>query len=158
VAEALQDITDWKERERRLAVTSQRLEAILQHTRRPMFVKNREGEHLLLNRRFREFFGLEEGEALGRVDEDLLLPEMAQEVRENDQAVFSQGKTVEREEQVRVDGEWRTYLTAKAPLYDIGTERDSGAPMALFGTATDITERKRREQKLEQADTLFEHA
>ena len=151
-------ITERKEREHRLAITSQRLEAILQHTSRPMFVKNREGEHLLTNRRFRELFDLEEGEALGRTAEEFLPPGKARGVQENDRAVLQEGKTVEREEQIRVDGEWRTYLTAKSPLYDIGTEKDPSRPVALFGTATDITDRKRREQELKQADTLFEHA
>jgi PAS domain S-box-containing protein len=154
----IQDITERKERERRLAVTSQRLEAILKHTTRPMFVKNRDGEYLLTNRCFRELLGLEEGEVLGQTDEDLFPPEMTQAVRENDQTVLRDGESVEREERIQANGEWHTYLSAKAPLYDVGTEQDPDRPVALFGVATDITERKRRERRLRQAETMFQNA
>ncbi|MCS3698653.1 PAS domain S-box protein [Salinibacter ruber] len=152
------DISERKERGRQLAVTSQRLEAILKHTTRPMFVKSRAGEYLLTNRRFREVFGFEEGEALGQTDRDLFPPEMAQPIEETDQTVLRGGTSVEREEQIQVDGEWHTYLSAKSPLYDVGTEQDPDRPVALFGVATDITERKRRERRLRQSETLFQNA
>lgn len=154
-AGAFQDITDRKERERRLEVTTRRLEAILAHTTRPMFLKDTDGKHLLVNRSFRTLFNLEEGEAIGKTNDDLFPPEVAQAVEENDRLVIENAEPVEVEECVVIDGEERTFLSSKVPLYDIGTESNPEAPVAIFGVSADMTEQKRRERELRKVERRY---
>ena len=127
------DITD-------RAVRQQRLETILENTENPLFMKDREGRYLLVNEGYKRVFGLEETEVIGRTDAEIFPPEMADEVWANDRQVLETGETVEKEERIMVNGEARTYLSTKTPVYDIGTESDPEEPVAVFGVAQDITE------------------
>jgi len=151
----IQDITERKEREQRLAVTTRRLEAILEHTMRPMYLKDTDGRHLLVNRRFRDLFDLDDGEAVGQTNEDLVSPGVAQPIRDHDRRVLEQGTPLEVEEQIFVDGEERIFLSSKVPLYDIGTAADPNTPVAVFGVSTDITARKQQERALRRKERRY---
>ncbi len=129
------DVTDRVSREKKL-------DAILENTTVPMFMKDRAGEYLLVNQGFRDLFSLNDTEVRGQTDADLFGLEVADEVRENDRRVLETGEPVETEEQIIVDGTERLYLSSKTPVYNIGTESDSDDPVAVFGVASDITERK----------------
>ena len=144
-----QDITDRVVREKRL-------EAILEHTTAPLFMKNRDGEYLLANKGWRQLFGFEDADVLGRTDADLFSDETDTEARQNDRHVLETGESVTEEERVVVDGVERTFLTSKTPVYDIGTESDPDHPVAVFGVAKDITDRKERERRLERQTERFE--
>jgi PAS domain S-box-containing protein len=145
----VKDISDRVERQRELEAATQRLEAILENTTTPMFMKDRDGEYILVNWAWRELFGLQNETVRGRTDEEILPPDVASEVRENDELVLERDEPVEIEERIVVDGEERTYLSSKVPIHDIGTESDPEDPIALFGLANDITERKEREREQE---------
>lgn len=125
------------------------LNAILENTTTPMFLKDRNGEYLLANQQFIDLFNLNEKTVIGKTDDELFPPKMAETVTKNDQAVLDHGEAIEVEEDIVVDGEDRVYLSSKVPVYDIGIEPDSDRPVAVFGVANDITGRKKREQELE---------
>lgn len=146
---ALADVTEQVVRKRRL-------EAILENTTAPLFMKNRDGEYLLVNKGWRELFGLENTEVRGRTDTDLFAAEMAAEVEKNDQKVIETGDPVNEEERILIDGEERTFLTSKTPVYDVGNETDPESPVALFGVANDITEQKERERRLQRQNERFD--
>ncbi len=55
-----------------------------------------------------------------------------------------------------VDGEERFYLSSKTPIYDIGTHSDPDDPVAIFGVASDITERKERAQEITRLNHLHQ--
>lgn len=118
------------------------LDAILEHTTVPMFLKDRNGEYILVNQGFKDLFGLSETEVRGQTDADLFQPEMATEVRRNDERVLETGAPVETEERIIANGDERIYLSSKTPVYDIGTDSDPDDPVAVFGLASDITEQK----------------
>jgi len=143
------DVTERVERERLLDV-------ILENTTTPLFMKNRDGEYILVNQGFRDLFGLEEAEIQGKTDADILPPEQAEEIRTTDQGVLEQDEPVEVEETVVTNGQERVYKSSKVPVYDLGTRADPDDPIALFGVATDITEQKRREQELERQNERFD--
>lgn len=146
---ALTDVTEQVVRKRRL-------EAILENTTAPLFMKNRDGEYLLVNKGWRELFGLENTEVRGRTDTDLFHAEMAADVQKNDQKVIETGDPVSEEELILIDGEERTFLTSKTPVYDIGNKIDPEKPVALFGVANDITEQKERERRLQRQNERFD--
>jgi PAS domain S-box-containing protein len=143
------DVTDRTVREKRL-------EAILEDTTAPLFMKDRDGEYLLVNEGFKQLFGLADVTVRGQTDAELLSPAVADAVRENDREVLRTGEPIEREEQITVEGEQRTFLSSKTPVYDIGTESDPADPVAVLGVATDITEQKQREQRLKRQNERFD--
>ncbi len=144
----IMDVTQQKEREQTLRVMSRRLEAILENTTTPMFMKDNNGKHIFVNRAYRELFGLQDEEIVGRTDKELHPPEMAEEVWANDRTVIERVEPVEREEHINVNSEERVFLSAKVPIYDTGDRSDPETPVAVFGVATDITKRKEYEDRL----------
>ncbi|WP_336336779.1 PAS domain S-box protein [Haloarcula brevis] len=153
------DITEQKERERELEVMERRLEAILENTTTPMFMKDDEGKYIFVNHGYRELTGLADEKIVGRTDYDLFPEEMADRVWANDRAVLQTGHPLEVEEEIVVDGETYQYLSEKVPIYDTGERSDPDSPVAVFGVASNITDLRSKEQKLQrERDRLAEFA
>jgi PAS domain S-box-containing protein len=149
-----QDVTERTERERELESTRRRLEAILENTTTPMFMKDDEGRYLFVNRSHYDLFGFDDGEVVGHTDHELFPQEMADQVRRNDRAVLERGEALETEERITVDGEERVFLSTKVPIYDTGDRSDPDDPVAVFGVAVDITERTERERELKRYESM----
>ncbi|MEZ3116445.1 PAS domain S-box protein [Halobaculum sp. MBLA0147] len=136
----LVDVEETKRYERELQTTKRRLDAILDHTATPLFVKAADGRYLLVNRGYRDLFDLDPDEAIGQTDETLHPPERAATLTATDEEVLESEETVESEDSFTVDGEERTFLVTKEPLYDVGTAADPDEPVGVFGVAQDVTE------------------
>lgn len=147
---ALTDITERRKREQELKDTTRQLEAVIENTPLPMFMKDVDGAYILANREYKEMFDLRDEDIIGKTDYDIHPTEMADEVHANDMKVIEQNESLELEERILLDGDERIYLSTKAPISGLGTTSDAATPEAVFGVATDITERKHQEQKLEQ--------
>ncbi|MDQ2073271.1 PAS domain S-box protein [Haloarcula sp. H-GB4] len=153
------DITKHKQRERDLRIIERRLEAILENTTTPMFMKDDEGRYLFVNHGYREMTGRTDAEIVGRTDFELYPKETAEAVRANDRAVLHTGQPLEVEERIVIDGEAQQYLTTKVPIYDTGERSDPDNPVAVFGVASDITDIRKQEQELQrERDRLAEFA
>ena len=153
------EISERAERERELEVTRRRLEAILENTTTPMFMKDDEGRYIFVNRGYRELFGVDDEAVVGHTDHEIHPAAMVDVVRENDRVVIEQGKWIEAEERITVEGEERMFLATKVPIYDTGDRADPDDPVGLFGVASDITDLKRRERELQrERDRLEEFA
>jgi PAS domain S-box-containing protein len=119
------------------------IQEILDNSTAIIFVKDREGRYLLVNRRFLEFVGRPASEVLGQLESDVVPEAMARDFRENDLRVFTSGEPVEFEETYRLpDGEY-SFISQKFPMRDA-----SGRIYAVCGMSTDITARKRIEEAL----------
>ena len=127
------DVDEMKQYERELETTRQRLEAILQNTTMPMFLKDADGAYVLANSAYRDLLGRAEGAVVGRTDADLHPPRTAATLERHDRAVLDGEEPVEREERIPVDGDERVFLTTRVPVYDIGTVADETEPVAVFG-------------------------
>jgi len=125
------------------ALGTPELGQILDNTSAVVFVKDRGGRYLFVNRQFLELFDLSETGILGRVDTDWLAPEVAAALRGNDDAVLVGGRELEFEETLTLADGAHTYLARKFPLFD-----DAGRAWAVCGIATDITRRKMTEDAL----------
>ncbi|MBI2926722.1 MAG: PAS domain S-box protein [Verrucomicrobia bacterium] len=140
------DITERRRVEEERRLSEARLQAILDNTTAVIYVKDTEGRYLLVNHRFEELFNVTRDEVRAKTDFDIFPHGMADIFHRNDQKVLECRCPLEFEEVAPHDREIQTYISVKFPLCD-----SAGVPYAVCGISTDITERKRSEEKLRLA-------
>ena len=144
------DITDKKRVDDALRVSEARLRAILDNSPLIVFLKDRDGRYLFINRTFERRFVLSHDQVIGKTDDDLFSPKQAAVFRSNDRDVLRTGTSIEFEEVAQYgDGE-HVSIVVKFPLRDA-----KGTIYALCGIITDITERKKVEEALRQSEERF---
>ena len=140
------DITERRRVEEERRLSEARLQAILDNTTAVIYLKDTEGRYLLVNHRFEELFNVTRDEVRAKTDFDIFPHGMAELFQRNDLKVLECRCPLEFEEIAPHDREIQTYISVKFPLCD-----SAGVPYAVCGISTDITERKRAEEKLRQA-------
>jgi PAS domain S-box-containing protein len=106
-----------------------------------IFEKDLEGRYLLGNSSLASFFRRPLDEVIGKSDADLLTPDVASRLRDNDLRVVEEGRPQAIEERVlSPDGEARVFHSIKIPLRDA-----DGKAFGLVGVSRDVTEQKRAE-------------
>lgn len=126
----------------RLEEQQARFQAIADASPAIVFLKDAEGRYQFMSRRAIEQVGYSPEAFLGRTDADVWPADVAGRLVATDRAVAATRNTVTTEEVVVTrDGRNRTYVTGKFPVLDA-----NGRVVGIGGIATDITERKRREQ------------
>jgi PAS domain S-box-containing protein len=123
------------------------LQAISDHSRAVIYVKDLSGRYLMVNRRFSELFHVSSEAVTGKTDYDLFSREAADAFRAMDERVAAAGVPITEEEVAPQDDGLHTYVSVKAPLLD-----ESGTPYAVFGVSTDVTDRKRAEAALRASE------
>lgn len=141
-----EDVTARKVAERAKRESDDRLKAIVDNTTAVIYVKDREGRYLLVNRRFEELFEVADADIRGKTDYWLGTSEVADAVRANDLEVMVRGEAVEFDEMVPRGDEPRHYLSIKFPLRDA-----AGEVYAVCGISSDITDRRHAQRALEEA-------
>lgn len=149
----IQDLSRLLQAETTLLATERRLHQVLDQASAVVFWKDPDGRYLFVNREFCRLVGQSPEAVIGRRDGDVMPAMVATRLRANDARVLSEGRTVTFEEQIVVDGELRTYLVEKFPLFD-----PEGRPQAVCGIANDITARKRIEDALQKASLAVSEA
>jgi PAS domain S-box-containing protein len=123
------------------------LDAILDNSTAPMWLKDRKGRYIFINRRFEEVFNLKREAVVGKTDHDIFPRYLADGFRANDKRVLRDRRVLELEELVEQgDKDDLTFMTVKFPLID-----ESGEAYGVCGISTDITKRKRAEQDLKES-------
>ncbi len=121
-----------------------------------LFWMDKEGRYLGGNDTIERVIHLKEkGGMIGKTNEELLWPDMIEQINRNNKQVLESGEMKIFEEYYR-DAENRLayYLSHKAPIRD----NETGEVIGLIGASLDITERKRMEQELGQAKERSEAA
>ncbi len=150
----VRDVTERRERERRLERTNRRLEAVLETTEAVVCLKDADGRYELLNERAGELFGLESPEAaIGRTIHDLFPPELADRHAADDGRVLANGETITVEREVPGEEGTQTHLVVKSPIRD-----DEGEPAGVCAVSTDVTERRERRERLRRLRRRLEFA
>ena len=149
---SLRDITHIRQAETDLQIQLRFTEMLIEGIPNPIYFQDRAGHFLGFNRAWENCFGPRQPWH-GKTVDDLLPPEVAAQVKEQEQALYQQGGTREFELAVpRHDGQMRN------TIFHISTvTREDGSVAGLIGVITDITERKAAEERirhLAQHDTL----
>jgi two-component system, cell cycle sensor histidine kinase and response regulator CckA len=121
------------------------LAAIVEGTLDAVFVKDRAGRYMLINDAGAQAFGREIEDIIGLDDTELLDAEAAADLMARDREVMDGGETIVSEESLGS----RVFLSTKVPYRD-----EQGELQGLIGIAHDITERRRLEAELQQAQKM----
>ena len=124
------------------------LRAVLDNTPAAIFLKDPDGRYLVVNRAFERLHGKPASELIGKLDKEVLPPEVAERMRVDDLRVMSEREPIELQEEVRHGEQTRTFLSVKFPLVD-GDEI-----YGVGGVAADITHHTRLEARLREAQRL----
>ena len=126
-----------------------RLQAILDNSAAPIWLKDVDGRYILANRLYVDLTHPEgvDGSIAGKTDADLFPPEVAEALRAGDRAMLDAGHPTESEEILPLQDGPHTFLSVKFPLRD-----DDGRTYAIGGISTDITRRKTAEQALRESE------
>ncbi len=144
------DITKQKEKQQKFQRLDRRFKTVLKTMSAAVFLKNTDGEYLLMNQACRELLDVDDQDSVGLTDEDLFPSETAQQAQKDDRQVIENGELIELEEETPSAMGTTVRLTRKSPVYD-----DDGAVIGICGVSTDITDQKEHEQMLEkQRDNL----
>jgi PAS domain S-box-containing protein len=139
-----------QENRRQLAGANQMLQMVMDTIPVRIFWKDTDLVYLGCNRLFAEDAGKKSpGELLGKTDYDLGWREQAELYRKDDMVVMRSGnsKLGYEETQTAPDGRRLWLRTSKIPLRDIDNHI-----VGILGTYEDITERKRAEEKIADAN------
>lgn len=144
------DITEIKKVQEDLSRARGQLKAILDNLPFLAWFKDKEGNHIEINRVFEITCGLARDQIIGRTDLDIWPREFALKYMEDDREVMATGKQINKEEQVqdKAGGIW--FSTFKTPLFD-----QEGNIIGTTGISRDITERRRLEHELIEQRTFL---
>ena len=145
---AIADVTDVRRAQEALATANALLQNVIDHVPIRVFWKDRDSRYLGCNVLFARDAGCQSpADIVGRLDEGMVWASQATLYRQDDQAVMQSGKERLRyqEPQTTPAGQTIWLETSKVPLRDA-----SGAVFGLLGIYDDITERKRKDEELEQ--------
>lgn len=132
-----------------LEASEQLLQSLLDNSPSLIYILDREGRFMLLNRKLEAVLGRPREEVIGRTRDAFLPRESAEQHRANDLRVLDSGAPLTFEEtHIDADGE-RVYLTMKFPLRD-----ERGECSAVCGISTDITEHRKLETDLQKLASL----
>ena len=124
----------------------QQLQAILDNSTAVIYLKDRDGRYMLVNKRFEELYGTPGEQIVGKKDREVFPTYQADAYRASDRRVLKEDTPLEVEEIARENDGDHTYISVKFPLHDA-----SGKAYGVCGISTDITERKVAEQALKES-------
>ncbi len=129
----------------RLQKTLQQLEGLLKYSPGFITIIDRGYRYIRVSGSVCRFMGLAEEKILGRTFDELLPPEIAANFRRRINGVLEKKASQEVEDKVQINGQTLYFSTTLFPIFDAAGEIE-----AVCGIATDISERKKVEDKLEQ--------
>ena len=135
-----------------LRESERRLQAVLDNVPAAVYIKDLKGRYLLVNREYERMFGVTHSAIAGKVDAEIFPDERGSEPDVSDRTVLESRRPIELEESVEGHGEIRTHYALRFPLL-----YPDGAPYAVCGVTTDITEQKRAQSELRQLREALAH-
>ena len=117
-----------------------------------IFVKDRQGRYILFNRAASEYWSIPQEEAVGKTDDEILVPSLAENFKRSDRVVFETGEPILVEECFEDGlGNSRILAVIKIPLRD-----SSGRLWGVMGISRDITQLRSYQETLRRRDAILE--
>ncbi|AFM23561.1 PAS domain S-box protein [Desulfomonile tiedjei] len=138
------DVEDWKKDQLKLQEKTSLLNSLIEALPDVIYFKDLDRRHLLVNKAFEDFFGVNGQEVIGRTVEEFFLKDDTLQSRTTDEEVMATKAPLIRE-QSWIDRKGGTHIvdTRKFPIFD-----HQGNIMAIGGISRDITERKKAEERI----------
>ena len=136
---------------REVVAREEQLLSILDNTTAVIYLKDRNGRFILVNRRFEDLFHISRDAVVGKTDRDVFPQYMADAFMANDRRVMKELRPIEFEEEAPQDDGPHTYISVKFPLVRPGESE----AYAVCGISTDISGRKRAEKELRDSKDRF---
>ena len=150
---SVQDITESKRIENELIQNEHYQRALLENFPFSVWLKDKDSRYRAVNQHMADAIGVDStSEVIGRTDFELAPYEWAATYRAQDLSVIESGKTQYHVESRLVNGQETWSETYKSPVLN------NGRAEGTVGFTRDITERKRAEEKLQLAASVFTHA
>jgi PAS domain S-box-containing protein len=145
------EIAEHKQTEEALETSDRFMRSLVQSLPQNILRKDKEGRFIFVNEFFCQTIGKAMGQVLGRTDADLFPADLAAKFRHDDEQVLASGKSLETVEQSRnANGEPMYAQVIKTPLFDAANQI-----MGIQVIFWDVTERKRAEARLEEAQKVM---
>lgn len=151
LAVSFENVTQRIQAEQKLRDSERLYHSLVEHLPQSIFRKNTNGQITFANQLFCTLCGRPLESLLGKCDEDLFPPEVAEKYRRDDQFVLETGRTLETVESYPTsDGQTITVQMVKTPLHDA-----LGNIAGLQGIFWDISEQKRAEEAMRSSEERF---
>jgi PAS domain S-box-containing protein len=151
IAEQIAMAIERKQATQALSQSEKQIRALIEAIPDSIYFKDTNGRNIIVNKAYEKFVGKERRDMIGKTDEEILPPALAEECRRSDEKVVQTGKTYRGEEKLlHPDGEMTFFETTKSPILD-----ENGAIVGMVGVSRDITERKRKEEALEESEEQY---
>jgi PAS domain S-box-containing protein len=144
-----QEIADRKQVEAALRNSEHQLQSILDYSPAVIYLLDPNNRHLLVNRKYAELLATTPETIVGKRIYDVWPTSIADALAAHNRQVLEHNQLVQTEEVLPQPDGLHTYITLTFPLRD-----PSGAPYAVCGISTDITQRKQWEQQFYRAQRL----
>ena len=141
------DITDQKNTIRKTEESEQRFRLALAGSNQIVFSQDRNLKHTWIHNPHPEF---RVEDIIGKTDEDIHIPSSAAILRSIKQKVLDSGTAFNGDLEIEVNGQ-KIYYT----MHIEATADKGGSINGIIGTSTDITERIKTQQKIEESEERF---
>lgn len=148
---AMTDVSELKQAQEDRRQSLKLLQAFMDNTPALIFMKDTESRYMNINRSYETYHNVDRRTFIGKSDNDLFPPELAEAFRKDDQEVLASGRTSDGEWTILIGDQAHTFLDHKFPLFDA-----KGIPYGVCGIAIDITERKKAEAALHELNAELE--
>lgn len=148
---ASRNITERKKIQEELNRRESYLTAIIENQDGMVWLKDRDGRYLAVNRKYVAVCGRDTQQIIGKTDFELWPRDVAEKYRADDMRVVATGESLRTEESGFDNGALRWYEAFKSPVFN-----ETGEVVATTGSSHDITERRQAEDDLRIAAVTFE--